>query len=168
MNKIETYLSRKPSFLWKIKKNDLFENPICKRKVLNSLLRRWDTLDRFPPFLDGFFKNPSFKIAMSRWVGVRRAGVGRRPRLTFWLTFFQSCMLPLFFSGLLSYLVGMERRTISCFPCKRDNSHFLHYLKNLSIMPLGIFLVLRREIIILWLPVCFCILKREVNSFLLR
>ena len=30
-----------------------------------------------------------------------------------------------------------------CFTCKRDSSHFLHYLKNPSIiMPLDIFLVL--------------------------
>ena len=66
-------------------------------------------------------------------------GFGRRPR--FWLTFFQSYMLPLFFSGLLSYLVGMKRKTSGCFMCKRDNSHFLCYLKNLSVMPLGVFLV---------------------------
>ena len=39
-------------------------------------------------------------------------------------------MLPLFFSGLLSYLVGMKRRN-STWSCK-----------NPSIMPLGIFLVL--------------------------
>ena len=56
-----------------------------------------------------FFKNKnlSFKIVMSGWAGVGWAsGVGRRPRFTVWLPFFQSCMLPLFFSGLLSYLVG--------------------------------------------------------------
>ena len=70
------------------------------------------------------------------------AGVGRHPRLTSWLTFFQSYMLPLFFSILLSYLVGMKRRTSRCFTCKRDDSHFFHYLKNLSIMRLGIFLVI--------------------------
>ena len=51
-----------------------------------------------------------------------------RPRFTFWLTFFQSCMLPLFFSGLLSYLVGMKRTTSKCVTCKRDNSHFVHYV----------------------------------------
>ena len=39
---------------------------------------------------------------MSGRAGVmRRAGVVRRPRLTFWLTFFQSYMVLLFFSGLL-------------------------------------------------------------------
>ena len=86
-------------------------------------------------FLDGFLKNLSFKIAMSR-----REGVRRRPRCTFWLTFFQSYMLPLFFDGLHSYLVGMKR-TSRYFTCKRDNSYFLRYLKNPSIMPLGIFLV---------------------------
>ena len=51
-------------------------------------------------------------------------------------------MLSLFFNGLLSYLVGMKRRTRSCFTCKRDNSHFLCYLKILSIMPLGDFFFL--------------------------
>ena len=69
----------------------------------------------FLKFLDGFLKNPSFKIAMSG-----RAS-GRRPlRFTFWLTFFQSFMLPLFFDGLLSYLVGMKRRTSRGFTCKRQ------------------------------------------------
>ena len=42
----------------------------------------------------------------------------------------QSYMLPLFFDGLHSYLVGMKRRTSRCFTCKRDNSYFLRYLKN--------------------------------------
>ena len=91
-------------------------------------------------FLDGFLKNSSFRIAMFVQVGIRWAG-GRRPKFTFWLTFFQSYMLPLFFNGLLSYLVGMKRRTSKWFTCKRDNSYFLHYLKNLSKMPLGILLV---------------------------
>ena len=68
-------------------------------------------------------------------------GVGHRPRFTFWLTFFQSYMLPLFFNGLLSYLVGMKRRTSRCFTCKRDNSYSLRYLKSQSIMQLGVFLV---------------------------
>ena len=47
-------------------------------------------------------------------------------------------MLPLFFSGLLSYLVGMKRRTgrhvgckSRCVTCKRDNSHFVMYLPPL-------------------------------------
>ena len=46
----------------------------------------------------------------------------------FWLTFFQSYMLPLFFGGLLSYLVGMEKRTSRCVTCKKDNSDFLCYV----------------------------------------
>ena len=41
-------------------------------------------------------------------------------------------MLPLFFSGLLLYLVGTKSRTSKCFPCKRGNSHFLHYLKPIN------------------------------------
>ena len=87
-----------------------------------------------------------FKIAMSG-----RAGVGRRPRFTFWLTFFQSYMLPLFFNGLLSYLVGMKRRTSRCFTCKRDNS----YSKNPSIMPLGVFLVFKKTgFVISCKPIC--------------
>ena len=35
----------------------------------------------------------------------------------------------------------MKRRPSRCFTCKRDNSHFLRYLKNPSIMLLGIILV---------------------------
>ena len=42
--------------------------------------------------------------------------------------FFQNYMLPLFFSGLLSYLVGIKRRTSRHVTCKRDNSHFLCYV----------------------------------------
>ena len=38
---------------------------------------------------------------------------------------FQSYMLPLFFSGLLSYLVGMKWRTSRRVACKRDNSFSL-------------------------------------------
>ena len=34
--------------------------------------------------------------------------------------FFQSYMLPLFFSGLLSYLVGIKRRTRRHVVCKRQ------------------------------------------------
>ena len=37
-------------------------------------------------------------------------------------------MLPLFFSGLLSYLVGMKRRTSRCVTCKRDNSDNAHFV----------------------------------------
>ena len=54
------------------------------------------------------------------------------PRFTFWLTLFQSYMLPLFFNGLLSYLVGMKRRTSSRrVTCKRDNSPFVMCLSPL-------------------------------------
>ena len=69
------------------------------------------------------------------------SGVGHCPKR---LTFFQSYTLPLSFSGLLSYLVGMKRRTIRRFTCKRVNSHILRYLKTQSIMPLGIFLDCQR------------------------
>ena len=54
--------------------------------------------------------------------------LGRHPRFTFWLIYFQRDMLPLFFSGLLSYLVGMKRRTSRHVACKRDNSHFLCFV----------------------------------------
>ena len=50
------------------------------------------------------------------------------PRVTVWLTIFQSCMLPLFFSGLLSYMVGMKRTTSRCVTCKRDNFHLVRYV----------------------------------------
>ena len=50
------------------------------------------------------------------------------PGLPFGYPLFQSDMLPVFFSGLLSYLVGMKRRISRCLACKRDNSHFLHYV----------------------------------------
>ena len=42
--------------------------------------------------------------------------------------FFQSYILSLFFSGLLSYLIGVQRRTSKHVACKRDNSHFLRYV----------------------------------------
>ena len=38
-------------------------------------------------------------------------------------------MLPLFFSGLLSYLIGMKRRTSRCVT---DNSHYVMYLAPLT------------------------------------
>ena len=93
----------------------------------------------FSRFLDGFFKNPSFKIAMSR-----RAGVRHHLRFTFWLTFFQSYMLSLFNDGLHSYLVGMKRRTGRFFTCKRNNSYFLRYLKKPVHYAVRHFLVLYR------------------------
>ena len=40
---------------------------------------------------------------------------------------FQSYMLHLFISGLLSYLVGMKRRTSRGVTCKGHNYHFLRY-----------------------------------------
>ena len=63
-------------------------------------------------FLDRFLKNPSFKIEQA-------------DGLTF---FFQNDILPLFFSGLLSFLVGMKRTTRRFVARKRDNSHFLCYV----------------------------------------
>ena len=56
-------------------------------------------------FWTGFSNNSSFKIVMSGWAGVWHQAPSQ---VNFWLTFFQSYMLPLFFSGLLSYLVGMK------------------------------------------------------------
>ena len=67
------------------------------------------------------------------------------PRFTVWLTVFQSCMLALFFSGLLSYLVGIKRRTSKCVTCKRDNSHFVHYV------------LISPDI---WMPQVYCLVNR--------
>ena len=72
------------------------------------------------------------------------------PRFTFWLTFFQSYMIPLFFSGLLSYLVGMKRRT-------RDNYYFLYYIL-ISLDVQGYLLVNRFEKVI-------CCLYSSVDCF---
>ena len=58
---------------------------------------------------------------------------GHSARFTFWLTFFKSCILPLFFSGLLSYLVGMKRRTSRHVTYKSDDSSFpFMYLSPLT------------------------------------
>ena len=46
----------------------------------------------------------------------------------FLVNLFQSYMSPLFFIGLLSYLVEMKRRISRHMVCKRDNSHFLRYV----------------------------------------
>ena len=78
-------------------------------------------------FWMGFSKNPSFKIGMSGRMG-GRLGSSQVNRLV--IFFFQSYMLPLLFSGVLSNLVGMKRRTSRCFTRKGDNSHFLRYLKT--------------------------------------
>ena len=48
--------------------------------------------------------------------------------LLFFVVFFQSYMLPLFSSGLFSYLVRKKGRTSRRVVCKRDNSHFLNYV----------------------------------------
>ena len=51
-------------------------------------------------------------------------------KIYLWVTLFISklYMVPLFFSGLLSYLIGVKRRTSKHLACKRDNSHFLCYV----------------------------------------
>ena len=74
-------------------------------------------------FLTDFSKNRPFK----QQCPCGREGVGRRPRFIFWLTFFHSYMLPLFFSGLLSYLVGLKRRTSRLVSC----TFFIMYLSSL-------------------------------------
>ena len=87
----------------------------------------------FGIFGRGFKKNPSFKIAISGWAGIGLAfGVGCRPRFTFWLTFSfssfsQSYMLSLFFSVLLSYLVGMKRRASRRVYASEPISFFVMY-----------------------------------------
>ena len=64
-------------------------------KKLNTFWLKKGNLSRAMNFGQVFHeKILSFKIAMSG-----RAGIWCRPRFTFWLTFFQSDMLPLFFSG---------------------------------------------------------------------
>ena len=53
-------------------------------------------------FLEGFYKNLSFKTAMSRWA----LGVGCHPWFTFWLSFWKNpSMMPLgiFLVYLFSY-----------------------------------------------------------------
>ena len=71
-------------------------------------------------FLMFFFpKNLSIKIVM----------FGPAFGAVIWLTFFQNYVMPLFFSGLPSYLVGMRRRTVGV-SYARDNPHFLHYLEK--------------------------------------
>ena len=114
--------------------------------LLLQLMLKW-------PFLDWFLK----KSILSNSIVRAGSGIRRRPGFTFWLTLFQSYMLPLFFSKLFLYLVWLERRISRHVTCKRDNSPFLRYvlvsqrcqrftiwltfLKNLYVMPLGIFLV---------------------------
>ena len=49
------------------------------------------------------------------------------------VNFFQSYMSPLFFIGLLSYLVETKSRTSRHMVCKRDNSHIsIMYLSTLT------------------------------------
>ena len=77
-------------------------------------LFRWDIYDYrlsencSDTFLDGFLKNSSFKIAMSRRVEGCKAGVGRHLGFTFWLTFLPILNIVRSFSCLyyvLSFLV---------------------------------------------------------------
>ena len=70
-----------------------------------------------------FFLNLSFKIMMARQAGVGQAGgCWASSEVYLLVNLFQSCMLPFFFSGLLSYLVGMKRTTSRCVTCKRNYS----------------------------------------------
>ena len=70
-------------------------------------------------------------------------GVGHRLRLIFWLTVFQNYILPLFFIGLLSYLVGIKKEDQYVFPMQeRQLSLSSLFKKDLSIMPLCVFLVM--------------------------
>ena len=55
------------------------------------------------------------------------------------VNFFFKFKLLLLFNGLLSYLVGMKRRTSRRVACKTDNSHFLRYLKKKVHNTLGVF-----------------------------
>ena len=77
-------------------------------------------------FFDGFLKqNSSFKITMSGQAGGRTGGrASDVVSVNLLVNLFSKFMLPLFFSGLLSYLVKMKKRTSRRVLCKRDNSHF--------------------------------------------
>ena len=48
--------------------------------------------------------------------------------LPFFVNLFSKLYVTLFFSGLLSYFVGINRRTRRRVVCKRDNSHFFRYV----------------------------------------
>ena len=80
---------------------------------------------------------------MSRRAGIGRAGVGHHPRFTFFGYPFSKLYVT-FIHQSIAFIFGrdLKRRTGRCFTCKNDNSYFLRYLKNPSIMPLGIILVL--------------------------
>ena len=72
---------------------------------------------------------------------------------------FSKFMLPLCFSGLLSYLVGIKRRMIRRVLCKRDNSYFLRYVlisSDLRGLPFGKpFSKLYVTFILLWIAFIF-------------
>ena len=76
------------------------------------------------------------------------------PRFNFWLIFFQSYMLPLFFSGVLSYLVRIKRRTSRHVTCKKDSffSHFLPYVLT----------ILTQMTLMGW-----CVVKSKLNIIIL-
>ena len=88
------------------------------RKPCQALLKNTHNL-----FLDVFLKILFFKIAMSRRAGGHLAS----SEVYLLVNFFQSYMLPLFFGGLLSYLVRVKR-TNRHVTYKRDNSYFLCYV----------------------------------------
>ena len=90
-----------------------------------------------PLFFSGLL---SYLVGMKRGLGGGGGAVGMSQarettltffamylRFTFWLSFF-CYMLPLFFSGLLSYLASSSRRTSSRVTYKTDHSIFLRYV----------------------------------------
>ena len=57
--------------------------------------------------MGGFLKNPYIKIALSGRAGVGLAGVGRRPRFTFWLTFFSKLYVT-FILRWIAFIFGRD------------------------------------------------------------
>ena len=79
---------------------------------------------------------------MSTWMGI--GGCGRPASSEIYLLvnlLSELYVIPLFFDVLLSYLVGMKRRTSRCFTSQERQCLLSLLFKNLSIMPLGVFLV---------------------------
>ena len=78
-------------------------------------------------FLLDFFFFFFVKIMSGQTLGVAR-GLPLVNLFFFFFFFFLSYMLPLFFRALLSYLVGMKKRTSRRVACRGNNSRGLCYV----------------------------------------